>query len=103
MDGMPVGSSDEQNADPSRALSRQGLGVNPAMPPPLSVGGEEHFMKRVITVLMLAMFSASLVACRASAEVEDDDMDGRDTSYKRTTKVESDGDRTIKTEKRTTN
>ena len=57
-------------------------------------------MKRFLSIAMLAMFSASLIGCRASMDVDDPD-DGRygsDTSYKKTTTVDRDGDRTVKTE-----
>jgi hypothetical protein len=44
-------------------------------------------MKKFITCVMLAMFSAAVVGCEASAEVDDDD--DRD-SYKKTTTVRDD-------------
>ena len=60
-------------------------------------------MKKFLACAMLAMFSAAtLVGCKASAEV--DDNDSADTSsYKKTTTVkESDGDKTVKTETKKT-
>ena len=45
-------------------------------------------MKKLLTCVMLALFSAALVGCEASAEVDDDD-DG-DRSYKKTTEVDRD-------------
>ncbi len=57
-------------------------------------------MKKFLSCVLLAMFSATIVGCRASADVGDDDMDG-DSSYKKTTEVDRDGDRkTTKTEVR---
>ena len=53
-------------------------------------------MKKALTLAMAAAFSLAVVGCRASAEVEDDD--GRDTYSKKTTTVDNDGDRTVKTE-----
>ncbi|MDQ3440082.1 MAG: hypothetical protein M3478_06995 [Planctomycetota bacterium] len=47
-------------------------------------------MKKFLTCVMLAMFSAAVVGCSASAEVDDDEMDS-DSSYKKTTKVDRDG------------
>jgi hypothetical protein len=55
-------------------------------------------MKRVLTVALCAVFGVSILGCRA--EVDTDDHDGRDTHYKKTTTVDRDGDRTVKTEKR---
>ena len=54
-------------------------------------------MKRLLTVLMLGLFSVSIIGCEASAEVDDND-DGGDTYSKKTTTVDNDGDRTVKTE-----
>ena len=54
-------------------------------------------MKKLLTVLMLGMFSVAVIGCEASAEV-DDDNDGRDSYSKKTTTVDNDGDRTTKTE-----
>ena len=53
-------------------------------------------MKKFLSCVMIAMLSASVVGCKASAEVDDDDMDG-DASYKKTTKVDQDGDSYKKT------
>jgi len=46
-------------------------------------------MKKFLSCVLLAMFSAAVVGCEASAEVDDDDMDG-DASYKKTTTVKQD-------------
>jgi hypothetical protein len=55
-------------------------------------------MKKFLTCVLLAMFSAGVVGCRASAEVGDEDRAG-DSSYKKTTTVDRDGDtKTTKTE-----
>ena len=55
-------------------------------------------MKKFLSCVLLAMFSAAIVGCEASGNVDDDDMDG-DSSYKKTTSVKNDGDRrTTKTE-----
>lgn len=53
-------------------------------------------MKKLLTVLMLGMFSFAILGCEASAEV-DDNTDGRDTYSKKTTTIDDDGDRTTKT------
>ncbi|MGH7213479.1 MAG: hypothetical protein ACREIT_01670 [Tepidisphaeraceae bacterium] len=56
-------------------------------------------MKRFITLMMLGMFSFALLGCEASGRVGDDDMDDGDVTYKKkTTTVNDDGDRTVKTE-----
>ncbi len=54
-------------------------------------------MNKLLTLVMLGMFSASVIGCEASAEVDDND-NGRDTYSKKTTTVDDDGDRTTKTE-----
>ena len=54
-------------------------------------------MKKLLTVLMLGLFSVAIIGCEASAEVDDNDND-RDTYSKKTTTVDNDGDRTVKTE-----
>jgi hypothetical protein len=54
-------------------------------------------MKSLLTLIVLGLFSAAMVGCEASASVGDEDRD-RDASYKKTTTVNSDGDRTVKTE-----
>jgi len=55
-------------------------------------------MKRLLTAILLGMFGAAvMVGCEASAEIKDGDHDG-DYSYKKTTTVQDDGDRTVKTE-----
>ena len=55
-------------------------------------------MKKLLTVLMLGMFSVAIIGCEASAEVDDNGADGRDTYSKKTTTIDNDGDRTTKTE-----
>ena len=57
-------------------------------------------MKKFLSCVLLAMFSAAVVGCEASAEVDDTDGDGDASMTKRTT-VDRDGDRTVtKTETR---
>ena len=51
-------------------------------------------MKKFLTVLMLGLFSFAVIGCEASGSIEDDD---RDTYSKKTTTVDEDGDRTVKT------
>jgi hypothetical protein len=53
-------------------------------------------MKKLLTVLMLGMFSFAIIGCEASAEV--DDNNDHDSYSKKTTTVDKDGDRTTKTE-----
>ena len=53
-------------------------------------------MKKLLTVLMLGLFSVAIIGCEASAEVDDDD--DRDSYSKKTTTIDNDGDRTVKTE-----
>ena len=53
-------------------------------------------MKRLLTATMIAVFGLSIVGCEASGEIDDPDDD---TSYKKTTRVDEDGNRTVKTEK----
>ena len=60
-------------------------------------------MKRILSSVMLALFGAALiVGCEASAKVGDDDADvdvhRNETTYKKTTVRESDGDVHTKTE-----
>lgn len=50
-------------------------------------------MKKFLSCVLLAMFSATIVGCSASGEVNDQDGDG-DASYKKTTTVDRDGDTT---------
>ena len=53
-------------------------------------------MKRVLTLIVLALFAAPLVGCEASAEIDDNDtVSKKETSYKRTT-----DDGVTKTEKK---
>ena len=54
-------------------------------------------MKKFLTLIMLGLFTFSIVGCEASAEVDDND-NGRDSYSKKTTTVDNDGDRTVKTE-----
>jgi hypothetical protein len=54
-------------------------------------------MTKLLTLVMLGLFSVAIVGCEASAEV-DDDNDGGDSYSKKTTTVDNDGDRTTKTE-----
>jgi hypothetical protein len=56
-------------------------------------------MKSLITLIVLGLFSAAMVGCEANAgaRVGEPDND-RDTTVKKTTTVESDGDRTVKTQ-----
>ena len=56
-------------------------------------------MKRLLTAAMIATFGLAVVGCKASGEVGDPDND-HDSSYKKTTTVEKDGDTTVKTEKK---
>ena len=59
-------------------------------------------MKKILVTAMLGVFTLSVIGCKASAEV-DDTNDGRDTYSKKTTTVDNDGDRTVKTEVKKTN
>ena len=52
-------------------------------------------MKKILTAAMAAAFTLAIAGCRASAEVDDND---HDTYSKKTTTVDRDGDRTVKTE-----
>lgn len=52
-------------------------------------------MKRLLTLALIGVFSAALVGCRASAEV--DKPDNGDSSMKKTTTVDRNGD-TVKKE-----
>jgi hypothetical protein len=58
-------------------------------------------MTKLLTLVMLGLFSVSIIGCEASAEVDDND-NGRDSYSKKTTTVDDDGDRTTKTEIRKT-
>jgi len=53
-------------------------------------------MTKLLTLVMLGLFSVAIVGCEASAEVDDDN--DRDSYSKKTTTVDNDGDRTTKTE-----
>ena len=57
-------------------------------------------MKRVISLAVLAMFTAAVVGCEASAKVGDPD-DSTKTTYKKTTVTEPNGDTSTKVETRT--
>jgi hypothetical protein len=54
-------------------------------------------MKSLITLFVMGLFSAAMVGCHASADVGDS-TPSNDTSYKKTTTVDTNGDRTVKTE-----
>ncbi|HYO08448.1 MAG TPA: hypothetical protein VER17_05710 [Tepidisphaeraceae bacterium] len=56
-------------------------------------------MKKVLSLALVAAFSVSVYGC--SASVEADEPKNGDSSYKKTTTVDRDGDRTVRTEKRT--
>jgi hypothetical protein len=57
-------------------------------------------MKRIISVVMLGMFTAGMIGCHASADV--DDTSSSDSSYsKKTTEVRSPNGDYQKTETRT--
>jgi hypothetical protein len=55
-------------------------------------------MKKLLTLMLLGLFTAGMVGCEASAEVDGDLDSDRDASYKKTTTVDSDGDKTVKTQ-----
>jgi hypothetical protein len=65
-------------------------------------------MKQLFSFAILGLLSAAIIGCEASAEVGDDDDTttvkttrtdrDNDSSYRKTTTVEADGDRTTKTE-----
>jgi len=60
---------------------------------------KEIVMKKLLATLALGMFiTGGLVGCEASAHVDADHDHGTDTSYKKTTTVQPDGDRVTKTE-----
>ena len=54
-------------------------------------------MKSLMTLILLGLFSAAMVGCHASADVGDS-TPSNDTTYKKTTTVDNNGDRTVKTE-----
>jgi hypothetical protein len=54
-------------------------------------------MKKFLTASLASMLALSVVGCHASGEIEGDD-DDHDTYSKKTTTVDNDGDRTVKTE-----
>ena len=53
-------------------------------------------MKRMISMAAIAMLGLGVLGCRA--EVDTTDHDGHSSTYKKTTTVQPDGDRTVKTE-----
>ena len=55
-------------------------------------------MKRILSLAAIAMFGVGLLGCRA--EVDTTDHDGHSSTYRKTTTVQPDGDRTVKTETR---
>ena len=57
-------------------------------------------MKKLLVTAMLGMFTASIIGCHASADVDSPDND-HDTYSKKTTTVDNNGDRTTKTEVKT--
>jgi hypothetical protein len=59
-------------------------------------------MKKLLVTAMLGMFTASIIGCHASADVDSPDND-HDTYSKKTTTVDNNGDRTVKTEVKKTN
>jgi hypothetical protein len=54
-------------------------------------------MKSLFTFIVLGLFSAAIVGCHAEAGVGDP-APSNDTTYKKTTTVDNNGDRTVKTE-----
>ena len=61
-------------------------------------------MKRVLTAVVLTMFTAGLIGCHASADIDGPDHDN-DTAYKKTETMKKADDgavRTTKTETKTT-
>lgn len=53
-------------------------------------------MNRIFIAALLGVFGLSVIGCEASGEIDDND---NDTSYKKTTTIDDDGSRTVKTEK----
>ena len=60
-------------------------------------------MKKFLVTAMLGVFTLSIIGCHASADVGDDSTSGTDTYSKKTTTVDTNGDRTVKTEVKKTN
>ena len=60
-------------------------------------------MKKFLVTAMLGVFTLSIIGCHASADVGDNDTDHTDTYSKKTTTVDNNGDRTVKTEVKKTN
>jgi hypothetical protein len=60
-------------------------------------------MKKILVTAMLGVFTLSIIGCHASADVGDDTKNGTDTYSKKTTTVDNNGDRTVKTEVKKTN
>jgi hypothetical protein len=57
----------------------------------------EDFMKSLISLAALVMFSFAMVGCHASADVDSPD-NGTDSHYKKTTTYDNNGTKTTKTE-----
>lgn len=63
-------------------------------------------MKALFSFAVLGLMSAAIIGCEASAEIDPDDdttvrttrTEGTDTTVKKTTTIDDDGDRTTKTE-----
>jgi hypothetical protein len=63
-------------------------------------------MKALFSFAILGLMSAAIVGCEASAELDADDdttvrttrTEGTDTTVKKTTTIDDDGDRTTRTE-----
>ena len=57
-------------------------------------------MKRVLTAVVLAMFTAGMVGCHAEGDIDSPDHHDNDTAYKKETTVKKtdDGYKTTKTE-----
>jgi hypothetical protein len=60
--------------------------------------------RTLFTLSAVALFSMALVGCRAEGEIGDDNtatrVEDRDSSYKKTTTVEPDGDRKVTIEEK---
>ena len=54
-------------------------------------------MKRMISMAAIAMLGLSVLGCRAEVDTTAD-HDGSSSTYKKTTTVQPDGDKTVKTE-----
>jgi hypothetical protein len=60
-------------------------------------------MKRILTLTLATIFSAALVGCHAEAQVDKPDSASSDSSMKKTTTYDRNGDRTTKIETKTSN